>query len=68
MFGPVIFILNFTDEFFQHILQGEQAHDLAIFIDDDSHMNAPAAEYRQQVVNMLIGGDEEGGTSQLFEV
>lgn len=60
----IVFIVNFADDFLQHILDGDQAGHTAILVHHNGHVQAAAAKFLQQDVKALAFGDELGGSQQ----
>ena len=45
----VVFVFDFADDLFHHILNGDQTVDAAVFVHDQSHVRALHAHFEQQV-------------------
>ena len=49
----VVFVLNFTNDFLQHIFDGHQPCNTTVLIDDNRHVVAVLSEFSQQHVQSL---------------
>jgi len=67
-FVEVVFVLDVADDLFEHVFDGDQAGDAAVFIDDDGHVIARDAEFAEQHVEALRFGDEDGRTQPVAQV
>ena len=56
----IVLVLDIADDLLQHILDGDQSGDSAIFVDDDGDMVAIGAEVAQQYVEALGFRHEDG--------
>ena len=63
-----MFVVDFTDDLFQHVLDGDQSGHAAVFVDHDGHVQAIAAEFLEQDIEALAFGDVLGRTQQGAEI
>jgi hypothetical protein len=64
----VVFVLDVANDLFQHVFDGDQAGDAAVFVDHDRHVIARDAEFTQQDVEALGFGDEDDRAQPVAEV
>ena len=50
------FVFNFADDFFEHVLDGDEACDTTILVNDDRHMVAVLPKFPQQHIESLALG------------
>ena len=55
----IVFVFDFTDDLFEHVFDGEQAGDAAVFVDHEREVIAVAAKFAQQHIQPLGFGDED---------
>src|SRR5699024_8056116 len=58
-------VLDLADEFFEHILEEQQAQHLRLRIDDPGHVDSDLLHLRQRLLDLVIGGDGEQGPEAL---
>ena len=68
MLGTVVLVLQFADDLFDGVFDGDQAGDAAVFIHDDSHMLAGALHLVEQVVDRLGFGHQHRVTDDGFDI
>ena len=58
LFVDIVFIANFAHDFFQDVFERHEARSSTIFINDDGELVTRLAQFRQEVVNLLVVGHE----------
>ena len=61
----VVLVLDFADDFFEQVLDGDEAGGAAVLVDDDGHVDALLAHVGEEVVHALRFGHEEGGAGDV---
>ena len=62
--GIVVLVVDLADDLFQHILDGDQTGDAAVFVDHDRHVIARLAELAQQDIEALGFRDQHRRAQQ----
>ena len=62
----VVFVGEFTDDLLEDVLEGDQAGDAAVFVDDDGHVEALGLHLAQHVVRGLHFDGVLGGAHHLL--
>ena len=52
-FLDVVFVLDFADEFFENVFEGDDAGGTAVFVDDDGEMRLLLLEFGEEVADLL---------------
>mgnify|MGYP003694122647 CR=1 FL=1 len=64
----IVLVLDVADDLLEHVLDGDQARDAAVFVDDDGDMVAIGAKVAQQHVEPLDSGTKTAGTQRVAQV
>ena len=64
----VVLVLDVADDLLQHVLDGDEARDAAVLVDDDRDVVAVGAELAQQHVEALRLGDEHRRPQRVAQV
>jgi hypothetical protein len=64
----VVLVLDVADDLFQHVLDGDQTGDAAVFVDHDRHVVARRPEFSQQNVQALRFGNEDRRAQRVAQV
>ena len=64
----IVFVVDFADDFLEHILDRDQAGQTAIFVDHDGHVIARQAELLEQDVQALGFGNHRHRPQQAAEI
>ena len=68
VFSDVELVFDLTHNFFQHVLDGDQARNPAKLVDDDGQVVAVAAKLAQQVVQAFALGHKHRRAQQRADV
>src|SRR3569623_3624529 len=68
VFLDVVLVDNLADDLLEHVLNGDEARDAAVFVDDDGHVIAACAEFLEQDVEALALGGEHRGAKDVARV
>jgi len=67
-FVEIVLVLDVADDLFEDVLDGHQAADSGVFVDDNGHMVVRDAEFAQQDVQSFRFGDEHRGAQPVAQV
>ena len=66
--GDIVLVLNIADDFLENILERDEPHQRAIFIDHEREMLPPAQEFGELILGHGGVGREPGGAHDVAHV